>query len=86
MDARQRPLPKSLAPDPARTYERADPDNEAGMGRLDNNMGTPINVPDAMHQAAPNKQIPQHQINAEDVVDQRAQRSLRGKRAAGKRG
>ncbi|HWE03741.1 MAG TPA: hypothetical protein VG326_15160 [Tepidisphaeraceae bacterium] len=79
MAERNRPLSKESAPNPANSYERADPDKEAGMGRLDNNKGTPINVPDSMTGGTPNKQDPEHQLNAEDVVDSRAQRPLRHK-------
>lgn len=58
--------------DPARSYERAQPDKEAGMGRLDNNMrATPEDNPDRMEQGVTNAQPPR-QINAEDVVNDRA--------------
>ena len=77
MAERNRPLTKESAPDPARTYERADPDHESGMGRLDNNEGTPLTAPDSVHAATPNKQIPEHQLNAEDVFDERAKQPLR---------
>jgi hypothetical protein len=53
------------APDPARSYERAKPEAESGMGRLDNNKGTPTRRADKMDQAVTHKQSP-HQINAED--------------------
>ena len=42
------------APDPARSYERARPEEEAGMGRLDNNKAVPIDRPDRSDQAVPN--------------------------------
>ena len=60
------------APDPARSYERAQPDKEAGMGRLDNNArATPQERPDRIDQTVPNAQPPR-QVNAEDVVNDRA--------------
>jgi hypothetical protein len=80
MAEQNRPRSNAHAPDPATSYERANPDKEAGMGRLDNNDdATPTKRPDSMEKAATNKQIPEHQINAEDVVDGKAKRSLQGK-------
>jgi hypothetical protein len=61
------------APDTARVYERAKPEAESGMGRLDNNKGTPANHADHMADAVPNKQPPR-QINAEDEPAQPANR------------
>jgi len=63
--SQNRPSSKSKAPDPARSYERAKPEAESGMGRLDNNDATPTNRRDKMGQAVKNKQ-PLRQINAED--------------------
>jgi hypothetical protein len=58
--------------DPARSYERAQPDKESGMGRLDNNMrATPTESPDRMEQAVDNAHPPR-QLNAEETVDDRA--------------
>ena len=68
---------KELAPDPATSYERAKPENEAGMGRLDNDVATPADCPDQMEQAVENKQQ-LRQINANDVVDGRARRPADG--------
>jgi len=76
MAEQNRPASNAQAPDPATTYERAKPEKEAGMGRLDNNKGTPTHSPDAMDKACGNKQNPENQLNGEDVVDSRAQRSL----------
>src|SRR4051812_39257581 len=45
-------------PDPSRSYERARPEAESGMGRLDNNESTPTNQPDREKQAVKNKQPP----------------------------
>lgn len=58
-------------PDPARSYERAKPEAESGMGRLDNNPATPEQQPDQLEKAVGNTQPPR-QINAEDVVNDRA--------------
>jgi len=56
-------------PDPSRSYERAKPEAESGMGRLDNNQSTPTNQPDRPHQAVKNKQPPR-QVNAHEVTDE----------------
>ena len=72
MADQQRPLDAKSAPDPARSYERADPKNESGMGRLDNNMNaTPQETSDRQSQAINNDHAPR-QINADDVVNDRA--------------
>ena len=63
--SRPSPEDKSNAPDTARVYERAKPELESGMGRLDNNEATPASQPDQMSDAVPNKQPPR-QINAEE--------------------
>ena len=73
-----RPASKDLAPDPACSYERARPENEAGMGRLDNNDdAVPADAPDDAERAVENKQ-PLRQLNAQDVVNERAQRRADG--------
>lgn len=69
MAEQNRPLTPEQAPDTARVYERAQPGKEAGMGRLDNNKATPTNRPDQTDQTVTNKQQPEHQINAQDVVN-----------------
>jgi len=56
-------------PDPSRSYERAKPEAESGMGRLDNNEGTPTNQPDRTKQAVKNVQPPR-QLNAHEVIDE----------------
>ena len=76
MGEQNRPASDEEAPDPATTYERAKPEKEAGMGRLDNNKGTPTNSPDCMEKASGNKQNPENQVNGEDVVNGRAHRPL----------
>jgi hypothetical protein len=58
-------------PDPARSYERAKPEKEAGMGRLDNDVATPIDRPDQAEAPLRNAHAP-HQLNAEDDLDARA--------------
>ncbi len=65
MAEQNRPAAKETAPDPANSYERADPSREAGMGRLDNNKSTPAHQPDSMGKAVKNRQEPR-QINAHD--------------------
>ena len=68
------PADRSQAPDPARSYERAKPEAESGMGRLDNNTNaTPQRSPDRTPDAVTNQQDPR-QVNAHDVVDDRAAR------------
>jgi hypothetical protein len=64
-------------PETARVYERAHPANESGMGRLDNNKGVPESSVDGMEQAVTHRQ-PSRQINADDVVDNRASRAAAG--------
>lgn len=76
MAEQNRPASKELAPDTATTYERAKPEKEAGMGRLDNNRGTPTDSRDQIEQAVKNKQNPENQVNAEDVVNGRAKQDL----------
>ena len=58
--------PQEQVPDTARVYERAKPEKEAGMGRLDNNKATPANRADPMEDAVANKQVPR-QVNAQDL-------------------
>jgi hypothetical protein len=60
-------MPERKAPDPADSYERARPSEQAGMGRLDNNKAVPEDAPDRQRQAVTNRQNPARQINAHDV-------------------
>lgn len=69
MAEQMRPSSKKNAPDPASQYDRSKPENEAGMGRLDNNKAIPANSRDKMDQAVTNKQDPTRQVNGEDVVN-----------------
>ena len=71
MAEQMRPASPQQAPDPANSYERANPGREAGQGRLDNNKATPTNEPDRQDQTVKNKQDPTRQINAHDAVNQR---------------
>ena len=63
-----RPLSSEEAPDTARVYERARPEAECGMGRLDIEKGTPTRGRDRMLDAAPNKHS-SNQLNAEDTIN-----------------
>jgi hypothetical protein len=60
--------PDEMAPDPARSYERARPEAESGMGRLDADPVTPVSRPDQMEKAVGNRQA-SRQINADDVTN-----------------
>lgn len=75
MAEQMRPASEELAPDPASAYERAKPEKEAGMGRLDNNKAIPARSRDKMEEAVPNKQD-LRQINAEETDDDRRTRAL----------
>src|SRR5438874_825550 len=66
MAEQMRPASKQDAPDPSNNYERSHPENEAGMGRLDNNQAIPADSADKAHQAVTNKQDPTRQLNAQD--------------------
>lgn len=57
-------------PDPARSYERARPEEEAGMGRLDNNKATPARGGDPIKDAVSNRHA-SRQLNSQDVVNER---------------
>ena len=71
MAEQMRPASPQQAPDPANSYERANPGREAGMGRLDNDKATPTNSPDRQQQTVTNRQDPTRQKNGQDEVDQR---------------
>ena len=66
-------------PDPARSYERAKPEKEAGMGRLDDAArgATPTDRPDRTEHAVPNVHSPR-QLNAEEAIDASAAEPLGG--------
>jgi hypothetical protein len=65
---KNRPLSPEEAPDTARVYERARPEAECGMGRLDNEKGTPTRGRDKMLDAVSNKHA-SRQLNADDVIN-----------------
>ena len=71
MAEQMRPASPQQAPDPANSYERTNPDREAGMGRLDNNKAVPTDSPDQGQDAVRNKQDGARQINGQDAVSQR---------------
>ena len=66
-----RPASPQQAPDPANNYERAHPENEAGMGRMDAPKTTPEQKPDRQRESVANRQDPTRQLNAQDAVNQR---------------
>ena len=78
MASENRPLSKEQAPDPARVYGREKPEAESGMGRLDVDEVRPSDQPDRAEAAVKNKQDPTRQLNAQDVIDQRASRAATG--------
>ena len=55
-------------PDPSRSYERAKPEAESGMGLLHNDKATPTDSPDRGQQTVKNSQPPR-QINPHEVSD-----------------
>ena len=55
MPEQMRPASKKQAPDPATTYERARPENESGMGRLDTDVATPTRKPEQTKQTVKNR-------------------------------
>ena len=71
MAEQMRPASPEQAPDPSYNYERAHPEREAGMGRLDNNKSTPQQTPDKAEQATTNAQDGTRQLNAHDAINQR---------------
>lgn len=66
MAEQNRPASPEQAPNPANSYERAEPNREAGAGRLDNNTSTPAARPDQLKGNVPNKTDPQRQINSQE--------------------
>ena len=67
-----RPASKEKAPDPTNVYERSHPENESGMGRLDNDKFVPFPRADSMEASVTHKQESTRQLNSEDVIDQRS--------------
>ena len=72
MPSENRPASNQDAPDPARSYERAKPEKEAGAGGTDSTHAVPSQQPDRQQQAVINRQDGTRQINADDT-DQRKQ-------------
>ncbi|HEY7090483.1 MAG TPA: hypothetical protein VH518_20465 [Tepidisphaeraceae bacterium] len=70
MSRKKRHRTRTRAPDPATSYERARPEKEAGMGRLDCDVATPTRRPDMTEQTVRNRST-NRQLNAHDVVDER---------------
>jgi hypothetical protein len=70
MAEQMRPASAKQAPDPANSYERSKPQNEPGMGRLDQDEPRPQDNPDQMTDAVKQKQA-NRQVNASDPVNQR---------------
>ena len=68
MATKKRALSSENAPDPARSYERARPEDEAGMGKLDVPAARRSRRADRMHQAVGNRQEGK-QLNNDDVVN-----------------
>src|SRR4051812_44505367 len=71
MAEQMRPASPQQAPDPSRNYERSRPEDEAGMGRLDNNQATPTPDPDRPTDAVsntrqPSEQQPDHSMHDEE--------------------
>src|SRR4051794_39727710 len=69
-----RPASPNQAQDPANSYERANPNQEAGMGRLDNNAATPQQQADDPQRAATNRQSPERHVNAQETGNARSSR------------
>jgi hypothetical protein len=85
MAEEMRPASPQQAPDPSDNYERAHPDREAGMGRLDNNDdAVPANAPEQGQEAVKNKHDPTRQVNGQDSQSREAadRQSTQGSQAA----
>ncbi len=67
-NSQNRPTSDALAPDPARTYERAQPEHESGMGELDSPVGdaTPTDRADAVDDSVGHRQPGDRQLNGQD--------------------
>ena len=67
MAAQMEPSSKKDAPDPANTYERANPEREGGMDRKFESQNTPDKLEDSVR----HRQDPTRQLNAQEVVNRR---------------
>ena len=76
MASQNRPASPKHAPDPATSYERAHPENEAGMGQLDMEDVIPEDRPDRGADAIRNNHDAR-QINARDLDNQRGNEDAR---------
>jgi hypothetical protein len=52
-------------PDPAQSYERADPKNESPQGTLGHKRSAPVKRPDRQEQAVPQRQKPSEELNGD---------------------
>src|SRR3954469_4849195 len=76
-NCRRYPMPESRkSPDPADSYERSRPSQQAGMGRLDNNQSTPQDAPDRMEKTVTNRQDPNRQVNSQDPAGPQPDHSM----------
>lgn len=67
MAEQMQPASNDQSPDPSDSYERAHPEHESGMGRLDNNSdATPRESRDHVHDCVKNAHNPDRQINAQE--------------------
>jgi len=57
MAEQMRPSSKKQAPNPAHSYERSDPNREAGMGKLEAEKTRPADHPEEIDHAVPNKPL-----------------------------
>jgi hypothetical protein len=67
MAGQMQPSSPKDAPDPANSYERANPEREGGMDRKFQQQDTP----DKMEQSVNHRQNPKRQLNADEVVNRR---------------
>ena len=68
MAEQMRPSSKQDAPNPAHSYERTDPNREAGQGSLEKIEPDPTNKRDQIQETPHNRSDPQRQLNAEEVI------------------
>jgi hypothetical protein len=68
MAEQMRPSSKQDAPNPAHSYERADPNREAGQGSLEKVEPDPTQQPDKIQETPQNRSDPRRQLNAQEVI------------------
>ena len=71
------PASRNQAPDPASSYERAKPQNEAGLGRMTAPDAIPHDQPDQIERAVTHRQDGSRQLNGQDAVDQRREGTVK---------